>query len=116
MFINSLLVRAAAPSGVDALFDTALLLEKSFPAIRDGGVYLPVRGWGKTPSERGIVIKPVFVNTVTERTEWLELLRDLASKERFQLRAAGDYPPEKVADAQRAMAAGGLRGRAVIVF
>jgi NADPH:quinone reductase len=109
-------VRAAAPDGVDALFDTALLLEKSFPAIRDGGVYLPVRGWGKQPNERGILIKPVFVNTVVERTEWLDLLRDLADQGRFQLRVAGEYPPEKVADAQRAMAAGGLRGRAVIVF
>jgi len=109
-------VRAAAPSGVDALFDTALLLEKSFPAIRDGGVYLPVRGWDKTPSERGIVIKPVFVSAAVERTEWLELLRELAEQGRFQLRVAGEYPPEKVADAQRALAAGGLRGRAVIVF
>jgi NADPH2:quinone reductase len=109
-------VRAAAPGGVDALFDTAVLLETSFPAIRDGGVYLPVRGWGKQPSERGILIKPVFVHTVVERTDWLELLRELADAGRFQLRVAGEYPPEKVADAQRAMAAGGLRGRAVIVF
>lgn len=109
-------VRDAAPGGVDALFDTALLLEKSFPAIRDGGVYLPVRGWDTKPNERGIVIKPVFVNTVVERTEWLELLRELADKGRFQLRVAGEYPPEKAADAQRAMAGGGLRGRAVIMF
>jgi NADPH2:quinone reductase len=109
-------VRRSAPSGVDGLFDTAVLVEKSFPAIKDGGVYLHVRGFGKTPTERGIVIKPVFVSTVVERTEWLELLRDLAAEGRFQLRVAGEYAPEQVADAQRALAAGGLRGRPVIVF
>lgn len=109
-------VRRAVPGGVDALFDTAVLREKSFPAIRDGGVYLPVRGWDGKPSERGIVITPVFVTTAVERADWLELLRDLASQGRFQLRVAGEYPPERAAAAQRAMAAGGLRGRAVIVF
>jgi hypothetical protein len=29
---------------------------------------------------------------------------------------AGEYAPEQAAEAQRLMAAGGLRGRAVIVF
>ena len=32
------------------------------------------------------------------------------------LRVADTYPPERAADAQRQMEAGGLRGRAVIVF
>jgi NADPH2:quinone reductase len=109
-------VRQAAPGGVDALFDTALLLEKSFPAIRDDGVYLPVRGWGDAPSERGIQIKPVFVSRAAERTEWLEQLRDLVSSGHLQLEVAAEYPPEQVADAQRSLAAGGLRGRPVIVF
>ena len=35
-------VRREFPDGVDALSDTAVLEEKAFPAIRDGGVYLPV--------------------------------------------------------------------------
>ena len=38
-------VRAELPGGADALFDTALLGRDSFSAIRDGGVYVPVRGW-----------------------------------------------------------------------
>ena len=109
-------VRQTVPEGADALFDTALLLEKAFPAIRDGGVYLPVRGWGDAPSERGIRIRPVFVNTAAERTEWLEELRDLVSNGQLQLEVAAEYPPEQVADAQRLLAAGGLRGRPVIVF
>jgi hypothetical protein len=29
---------------------------------------------------------------------------------------AGEYPPERAADAHRVMEAGGLRGRGIIVF
>jgi NADPH2:quinone reductase len=109
-------VRAREPSGADALFDTALLGRDSFLAIRDGGAYVPVRGWDDSPSERGIRILPVFVSQVLERTDWLNELRDLASSGSIALRVAGEYPPERAADAHRAMQAGGLRGRAVIVF
>ena len=52
----------------------------------DGGVYVPVRGWGDTPSERGIEIKPVFVFEVLERTEWLELLREIVEAGEIRLR------------------------------
>ena len=109
-------IRRAVPAGVDALLDTALLAEKCFGAIRDHGVYIPVRGWGDKPSEREIKIKPVFVSEVLERTEWLELLRDMVAAGQIKLRVAGEYPPERVADAQRALEAGGVRGRLVILF
>lgn len=109
-------IRREVPGGVDALLDTALLAEKSFGAIRDDGVYIPVRGWGDKPSDRGIKIKPVFVSEALERTEWLELLRDMVAAGEIKLRVAGEYAPERIADAQRALAAGGLRGRAVILF
>lgn len=109
-------IRREVPEGVDALLDTALLGESAFGAIRDGGVYIPVRGWEGTPGPRAIQIRPVFVGEVLERTEWLERLRDMVSASQIKLRVVGEYPPERVADAQRALAAGGLRGRAVIVF
>jgi NADPH:quinone reductase len=109
-------IRRQVPEGVDALLDTALMGESSFGAIRSGGVYIPVRGWGDKPSEREIKIKPVFVSEVLERTEWLELLRDMVATGTIRLRVTGEYRPERVADAQRALAAGGLRGRPVIVF
>ena len=57
-----------------------------------------------------------MVRTVLERTDWLDQLRALASDGTLALRVAGEYPPERAADAQRAMDAGGLRGRALIVF
>jgi NADPH2:quinone reductase len=109
-------IRRVIPEGVDALLDTAVLGEGSFGAIRDSGIYIPVRGWKDQPSERGIEIRPIFVDTVLEPTEWLELLRNMVANGEIKLRVTGEYAPEQTADAQRAIEAGGLRGRPVIVF
>lgn len=110
-------VREVVPDGVHGVFDTALLNADALPALRDGGRLAVVRGWAPdAPLDRGLVVHQVFVRDALERTDWLEELRALASAGRLQLRVAGEYPPEQVADAQQAMDAGGLRGRAVIVF
>ena len=109
-------IRLEVPEGVDALLDTALLNEQSFPAIRDGGLYIPVRGWDGTPVERGLQVKPVMVSEALERTDMLEQLRDLVASGAIKLRVAGEFPLDRAADAQRLLAAGGLRGRTVIVF
>ncbi|HUA71314.1 MAG TPA: NADP-dependent oxidoreductase [Solirubrobacteraceae bacterium] len=110
-------VLEAAPDGVDGLYDTALLRRAAFPAIRDGGQIVVVRGWdGDEVEDRGIRVHPVAVARVLDRTDWLEELRTLASDGRIKLRVAREFPPEQAADAERLMDAGGLRGRAVIVF
>ncbi len=109
-------VREAAPGGVDGLFDTALLHDAVFGAIADGGSMVVVRGWTPDETERGIVVRQVMVADVLERTDWLEQLARLASEGEITLRVAGTYPPERVAEAQQVMDAGGLRGRVVIVF
>jgi NADPH:quinone reductase len=109
-------IRDAVPDGADGLFDTALLGRDAFGAIRDGGAMAVVRGWDDSPGERGIDVRPVWVRTVLERTDWLEHLRAGVAAGRLRLRVAGEYPPERVADAHAVMEAGGLRGRAVIVF
>lgn len=110
-------IRAVAPHGVDAVYDTALLNRDAFGAIRDGGQLLVVRGWdGNEVEERGIRVHPVMVVQVLERTDWLDELRLLASEGRLKLRVARELPPEQAAEAHRLMDAGGLRGRAVIVF
>jgi len=84
-------IRRELPDGADALLDTAVLGEKSFGALRDGGTYIPVRGWGDKPAERGIEIRRLLVSDVLERTEWLELLRDMvAAGEIKLLRVAGE--------------------------
>src|SRR6266436_2034697 len=109
-------IRRELPNGVDALLDTASLGEESFAAIRDGGIYIPVRGWGDKPAERGIQIKPMTVSGVLERSEWLELLRSMVASGEIKLRVVEEYAPTKAADAQRALVAGSPRGRPVILF
>jgi NADPH:quinone reductase-like Zn-dependent oxidoreductase len=109
-------VLAAAPGGVDAVYDTALMGRSAFPAIRTGGVLVYVRGWEGDDVENGVTIRKVQVADVLERTEWLRELSDLAARGVLTLRVAAMFPPEQAADAHRLMEAGGLRGRAVIVF
>ena len=109
-------VRDAAPDGVDGLIDTALLGRDAFPAIRDGGAMAVVRGWDGGPGDRGIDVRPVWVRTVLERTDRLDLRRERAGDGRLVLRVAAEYAPEDAAQAHAAMDAGGLRGRGVIVF
>jgi len=84
-------IRREFPNGADALLDTAVLGEESFGAIRDGGIYIPVRGWGDKPAERGIKIKPMMVSDVLERTEWLELLRNMVTAGEIKLRAVEEF-------------------------
>ena len=107
---------ARSPAGVDAVFDTALLRRDMFPAIREGGAIAVVRTWDGDDVEQGIRIEKVLVGTVLDRTDWLWEVRDLAMRGVLVPRVAETYPPEQAADAQRRTEAGGLRGRAVIVF
>ena len=109
-------VRDVVPEGVAGVYDTALLNRAAFGAIRDGGGLAVVRGWDGSEPEREIRIVTVMVSRALQRVDWLERLRGLASDGRLALRVAGTYAPEQVAEAHRAMAAGGLRGRALIVF
>ncbi len=109
-------VRAVEPDGVAGVYDTALLNEDAFGAIRDGGGLVVVRGWHGGEAPRGIVVHPVFVREVLERTDWLQELRTLAGDGRLALRVAAAFPPEQAAEAHRLMDAGGLRGRALITF
>jgi NADPH:quinone reductase-like Zn-dependent oxidoreductase len=105
----------AAPGGVDGLIDAAVLDGAALPAIRDGGKLATVRGFAG-PSERGITIEPVRVTSYVENHEALDRLGRLVADKRLTLRVAETFPPERVAEAQRKMAAGGTRGRLLIVF
>ncbi len=108
----------AALNSFESFFETTLADAdpEIFGAIRDGGVYIPLRGWDQRPSERQIEIRPFFVDKVLERTDWLELLRDMVAKSEIRLRVTGEYTPDRVADAQRVVEAGGIRGRPVLLF
>jgi NADPH:quinone reductase-like Zn-dependent oxidoreductase len=108
-------VRAVEPGGVAAVYDTACLNEGALGAIRDGGGLAVVRGWGG-PAERGIVIHKVSVFSVLERTDWLRKLSEMVSGGQITLRPLDAFPPDRVAEAQARMEAGGLRGRVLIEF
>src|SRR5262249_52018719 len=105
----------AAPGGVDGVIDAAVLDAAALPAIRDGGKLATVRGFAG-PSERGITIEPVRVMSYLQNQEALDPLGRLVAEGRLTLRVAETFPPERAAEAQRKMAAGGTRGRLVIVF
>ena len=110
-------IRQVAPDGADGVYDTALLYRDALGAVRDGGGIVFVRGWdGQEVEDHGVRVHPVFVARVLERTDWLEELRALAAAGKLKLRVAGEYPPEQAGEAHQVMDAGGLRGRAVIVF
>src|SRR5205823_3078969 len=109
-------VREVVPQGADGFLDTALLGQGAFPAIRDRGKLAIVRTLKGLVPERGIETSEVYVFHVLERTDWLEELRRHAGAGELQLRVSDEYPPERAADAHRVMEAGGLRGRALIVF
>jgi NADPH:quinone reductase-like Zn-dependent oxidoreductase len=105
----------AASGGVDGLIDAAVLDAAALPAIRDGGKLATVRGFAG-PSERGITIEPVRVTSYVHNHGALDRLGRLVAEGRLTLRVAETFPPERAADAQRRMTAGGIRGRLVIVF
>lgn len=109
-------VRAVVPGGADGLVDTALLHERAFPALRDGGVMVDLSGWVPDATERGITVLQEFVFRAFDRTDWLEEVSELAARGRFRLRVAAEVAPQDARDAHRLLEAGGLRGRAVVVF
>jgi NADPH:quinone reductase-like Zn-dependent oxidoreductase len=108
-------VYEAAPGGVDGMIDAAVLDGAALPAIKDGGRLATVRGFSG-PSERGITIEPVRVTSYVENHEALDRLGQLVAGGRLTLRVAETFPPERTADAQQKLAAGGTRGRLVIRF
>jgi NADPH2:quinone reductase len=100
----------------DGALDTALRGRDAFGAIRSGGGLAFLRTWDGGDVEDGVTIHRVQVATVLERTDWLEDVRAAAEAGLLALRVAATFPPKQAAEAHRLMEAGGLRGRAVIVF
>ncbi|MDA0366052.1 MAG: NADP-dependent oxidoreductase [Chloroflexi bacterium] len=108
-------IRAVAPDGVDGLADGAVQNELAVGAVRDGGGFASVRGYGGN-GERGITFHRTMVRTYDHRADLLDRLRQQVEDGALTLRVAATYPPEQAADAHRRLEAGGTRGRCVIVF
>ena len=81
-------------------------IEVKAAAVNPADILFRDPGGGDKPAERGIKIKPMMVSGVLERTEWLELLRNMVAAGEIKLRVVEEYAPTKAADTQRALVAG----------
>lgn len=106
---------AAADGPVDGVLDAALIGPSIAGAVKDGGGVAVVRpvDW---QLERGItrhdVKFPVYMRDAARLAE----LCDLVERGVLELRVARELAPDQAAEAHRLLAAGGLRGRLVIVW
>jgi NADPH:quinone reductase-like Zn-dependent oxidoreductase len=108
-------VRALEPGGVDGAVDAALLNEHIFPAVRDGGALVVVRGRGGNPG-RGIRVEPVWVSAAARNSAALARLVTHAEQGIVALRVARVLPAHAAAKAHALLEAGGIRGRLVLEF
>jgi NADPH:quinone reductase-like Zn-dependent oxidoreductase len=100
-----------AEPGWDAVADGAVMQEKALALVRDGGAFVGVQPSAKLPTERGIRVDAVMVHPDGPRLAGL--LARTASGE-LPARVHAIVPLDQVADAHRAVAKGGLRGRYVL--
>jgi NADPH:quinone reductase-like Zn-dependent oxidoreductase len=100
-----------AETGWDAVADGAVLQEQAIGLVRDGGAFVGVRPGNKPVSDRGITVAAVVAHPDGPRLR--ELLERAASGE-LPTRVHTVVALDRVADAHRAMAKGGVRGRYVL--
>lgn len=108
-------IREVVPNGVDGVVDAAVIGSPMLAAVRDGGGLAAVRGWSGE-SERGIAIHEVHVTEHAQDQASLERLGKLVAEGKLTLRVAETFPPERAGEAHERLAAGGVRGRLVVVF
>jgi NADPH:quinone reductase-like Zn-dependent oxidoreductase len=100
-----------AEPGWDAVADGAVLQERGLALVRDGGAFVGVQPSAKPATERGITVDAVVAHPDGPRLG--DLLARAASGE-LPARVHAVMPLDQVADAHRAMAKGGVRGRYVL--
>jgi NADPH:quinone reductase-like Zn-dependent oxidoreductase len=100
-----------AVPGWDAVADGAVLQERGLALVRDGGAFVGVRPGAEPAAERGVVVAVVV--TYPDGHRLGELLARTASGE-LPARVHAVLPLDQVADAHRAVAKGGVRGRYVL--
>jgi NADPH:quinone reductase-like Zn-dependent oxidoreductase len=108
-------IRRALPDGAAGLIDGAALNEAILPALADGGRLVTLKG-RNGPADRQISIYPISSFEVATDTALLDRLRQLAEEGTLTLRVAEVMPATQAGEAQRRLAAGGVRGRLVLDF
>jgi NADPH:quinone reductase len=84
-------IREVMPEGVDAIADGSIQNELLFPAIRDGGGFVAVRGFAGA-EERGIKFHVTWVWEYWKATAQLEQLRALVDSGAVAIRVAQQFP------------------------
>ncbi|WP_054812695.1 NADP-dependent oxidoreductase [Nocardia arizonensis] len=102
---------AHAEPGWDAVADAAALQGQALALVRDEGVFVGVRPGDVPPTERGITVRAVQAHA--DGTRLRELLARAAAGQ-LPARVHAVLPLDRVAEAHRAMAEGGIRGRYVL--
>lgn len=100
-----------AEPGWDAVADGAAIQEQALALVRDGGAFVGVQPSARPPARRGIRIDVVVTHPDGPRLAGLltrAAIGDLPARVRAVL------PLDRVADAHRAVAKGGQRGRYVL--
>jgi D-arabinose 1-dehydrogenase-like Zn-dependent alcohol dehydrogenase len=100
-----------AQPGWDAVADGAALQEQGLALVRDGGAFVGVRPGAAPAAERGITVDVVVAHPDGARLG--DLLARTASGE-LPARVHAVVPLDQAAQAHRAMAKGGVRGRYVL--
>jgi NADPH:quinone reductase-like Zn-dependent oxidoreductase len=100
-----------AEPGWDAVADGAVMQEQALALVRDGGAFVGVQPSAKLPAQRGIKVDVVVAHP--DGLQLADLLARAASGA-LPARVHAVVPLDQVADAHRAVAKGGLRGRCVL--
>ncbi len=108
-------VRGIVPDGVDALADAAVQRDEVVDAVRDGGVFLDVRGW-EGNGARGIRFERVMVFSEYTSFDLLEELREAVERGVLTPRVAEVLSASRASEAHERLEAGGTRGRFVLAW
>ncbi len=108
-------IRRELPDGAPGLIDGATMNEAILPAIADGGTLVTLKGWNG-PGERDISVHPISSFDFASDTALFDRVRELAEDGTLSLRVAEIMPATQAGEAQRRLAAGGIRGRLVLDF
>jgi NADPH:quinone reductase-like Zn-dependent oxidoreductase len=105
-------VRRFVPEGVDSVLDAAALGAPALAAVRDGGIFVSLRGDVLPAPERGVVVRHTSASPAATRLSYLSALAEVGV---LTPRVAQTYPLSAAAQAHGRLAQGGLRGRIVLV-
>ena len=100
-----------AEPGWDAVADGAAMQERGLALVRDGGIFIGVQPGAEPTTERGITVNAVVAHADGPRLAYL-LARTAGGE--LPTRVHAVVPLDQVADAHRAVAKGGVRGRYVL--